>query len=102
MTPRLVTERLVLDAPRGEDVDAVFEACQDADTQRWVPLPTPYTRESAEFFVTAYCPHGIASGQYTVWALRDRATGRFEGVLEVRRDDAPGCASLGCWLAPWT
>ena len=101
MTPRLVTERLVLDAPRGEDVDAVFEACQDADTQRWVPLPTPYTRESAEFFVRSYCPHGLASGQYTVWAIRPRDGGRLIGALEVRRDDRPGSASLGCWSVPW-
>ncbi|HEV7813185.1 MAG TPA: GNAT family N-acetyltransferase, partial [Leifsonia sp.] len=66
----LRTERLVLDTPRESDVDAVFQACQDPEIRRWVPLPDPYTRESAEFFVRSYVAHGSASGSYTVWAIR--------------------------------
>lgn len=101
LTARLVTERLVLDAPAESDIPDVLEACQDAETQAWVPLPRPYTRESAEFFVRSYCPHGLASRQYTVWAVRPRSGGRLIGALEVRRDERPGSASLGCWSAPW-
>jgi RimJ/RimL family protein N-acetyltransferase len=95
----LRTERLLLDAPRESDIDAVFAACQDAELQRWVPIPSPYTHEDAEFFVRSYVPHGTSSGRYSVWALRqdDRP---LMGLVEVRKDDAPGSASLGCWLAP--
>ncbi|AGW41353.1 acetyltransferase [Leifsonia xyli subsp. cynodontis DSM 46306] len=96
----LRTARLVLDEPREVDIVAVFEACQDAQTQRWVPLPRPYTRASAEFFVRSYCPHGAASGQYLVRALREAEALPLVGVVEVRRDEAPGSASIGCWLAP--
>ena len=67
----------------------------------WVPLPSPYTRENAEFFVRSYCPHGLASRRYTVWALHRREGGRMLGALEVRRDERAGSASLGCWSAPW-
>ena len=96
----LTTPRLVLDAPRESDIPAVLVACQDAETQRWVPLPEPYTRESAEFFVRSYCPHGLASGQYSVWAFRESAEDPLIGVIEVRRDEAPGSASVGSWAAP--
>jgi RimJ/RimL family protein N-acetyltransferase len=96
----LRTPRLVLDAPRESDILAVFAACQDEQTQRWVPLPHPYTRASAEFFVRSYCPHGLAGGQYTVWAIRPAEDAPLVGVAEVRRDEAAGSASVGCWLEP--
>ncbi|MFF1633137.1 GNAT family N-acetyltransferase [Leifsonia sp. NPDC058248] len=95
---RLRTPRLVLDAPREGDIDAVFRACQDAQIHEWVPLPDPYTHESAEFFVRSYVPHGEASGAFTVWAVR-LDDDPLIGVVEVRRDRAAGSASLGCWLA---
>ncbi|MFF1878858.1 GNAT family N-acetyltransferase [Leifsonia sp. NPDC058230] len=94
----LRTVRLVLDAPRESDIDAVFHACQDPEILRWVPLPDPYTRESAEFFVRSYVSHGAASGSYTVWAIRIDDEPLI-GVVEVRRDESAGSASVGCWLA---
>lgn len=90
----------MLDAPRESDIAAVLDACLDPQTQRWVPLPDPYTRANAEFFVRSYCPHGLASGQYTVWAIRPGESEPLLGVVEVRRDEAAGSASLGCWLGP--
>jgi RimJ/RimL family protein N-acetyltransferase len=95
----LRTERLVLDTPRESDVDAVFQACQDPEIRRWVPLPDPYTRESADFFVRSYVAHGSASGSYTVWAIRIDDDPLI-GVVEVRKDQVAGSASTGCWLAP--
>ena len=96
----LRTPRFVLDAPREGDVPAVLAACQDEQIQRWVPLPHPYTLASAEFFVRSYCPHGLASGQFAVWAIRPAEDAPLLGVVEVRRDEAAGSASLGCWLEP--
>jgi RimJ/RimL family protein N-acetyltransferase len=101
LATHLVTARLVLDAPAEGDIPDVLDACQDAETRAWVPLPSPYTQESAEFFVRSYCPHGLASRRYTVWGLHLRAGGRMLGALEVRRDERAGSASLGCWSAPW-
>ena len=96
----LRTARLVLDAPREGDIAAVFEACRDPELLRWVPLPEPYTIENAEYFVRAYCPHGLASGQFTVWAIREAESSPLVGVVEVRRDETAGSASVGCWLTP--
>ena len=101
LTTRLLTSRLVLDQPGEADIPDVLDACQDAETRAWVPLPIPYTRESAEFFVRSYCPHGLASRRYTVWALHLSTGGRMLGALEVRRDERAGSASLGCWSGPW-
>lgn len=96
----LRTARLVLDQPRESDIPAVLEACSDPELLRWVPLPEPYTIENAEFFVRSYCPHGLASGRFTVWAIREGDTAPLLGAVEVRRDEAEGAASLGCWLTP--
>lgn len=96
----LTTTRLVLDAPRESDIPAVFEACQDPEIVRWIPLPDPYTLESAEFFVRSYCPHGLASGRFIVRALRESSDGPLLGVIEVRRDEAPRSATVGCWVTP--
>jgi len=101
LTARLTTRRLVLAPPTDDDIPDVLEACLDPETRAWVPLPSPYTRESAEFFVRSYCPHGLASRRYTVWALHRRPGGRMLGALEVRRDERDGSASLGCWSGPW-
>ena len=46
------TDRLTLRPYRQDDVDAVHRACQDPDTQRWLPIPSPYTRDDAVEFVT--------------------------------------------------
>lgn len=95
----LRTERLLLDAPRESDIDAVLDACQDAEVLRWIPLPKPYKREDAEFFVRDYAPHGETSGQFRVWAIRQDDQPLI-GAIELRKDDAAGSASIGCWLAP--
>ncbi len=48
----------------------------------------------------SYCPHGLASGRFTVWAVRQSDTLPLVGVVEVRRDESAGAASVGCWLTP--
>lgn len=94
----LRTARLVLDAPRESDIDAVYAACQDPLIQQWVPIASPFTRDDAEFFVRSYVPHGAASGRFAVWAYRID-DGPLLGAVEVRRDDSAGSASIGCWQA---
>jgi len=45
------TARLVLRPPRQDDVDDVHRATQDPESQRWLPVPVPYTRADAVNFV---------------------------------------------------
>ena len=44
------------------DVPAIATACSDPQTQKWLPLPQPYTEESARFFALEIAPQELASG----------------------------------------
>ncbi|MFC1407474.1 MULTISPECIES: GNAT family N-acetyltransferase, partial [Streptacidiphilus] len=54
----LETPRLILRPFTGADLDAITAACQDEAIQRWIPVPVPYTREDARFFVEEVCATG--------------------------------------------
>lgn len=98
MAVSLRTRRLVLDTPGAGDIEAVFELCQDPEIRKWLPIASPFEHSDAEFFVQSYVPHGEASNSYTTWALRRSAGTPLIGAVEVRRDEAPASASLGCWI----
>ena len=93
-----VGERVVLRRWRAEDAEAVFEACQDPEIQRWTTLPTPYEREYAVGFVTAYSDHHWSTGEGAPCALAlpegelvgSMGVVRFEGTTPV----------VGYWIAP--
>lgn len=102
MAATLHTDRLVLDTPDPGDIQAVFELCQDPQIQRWLPIASPFEHSDAQYFIDSYVPHGEASGAYTTWALRTAAGSPLIGAVEVRLDEAPASASLGCWIgAPY-
>ena len=47
----LRTARLELSIPVDTDVDAIYDACQDPDIQRYTTVPSPYGRQDAVGFV---------------------------------------------------
>jgi RimJ/RimL family protein N-acetyltransferase len=96
-TPTLETERLLLDPLTERDEDAVYRYCQDEELQRWVPVPVPYERASARFFVGTYAKDASVSPTLTLWAIR--SDGIFRGVIELRFEPL-GSATVGFWLGP--
>ena len=84
---------VVLWALEIEDADWIFEACQDADIQRWTLVPRPYLREHAESFVR----EGV--GELSTWAIVDDDA-RPIGMISIHAID-DGVASIGYWVAPW-
>jgi RimJ/RimL family protein N-acetyltransferase len=94
-TPTLETERLLLDSLTERDEDAVYRYCQDEELQRWVPVPIPYQRASARFFVGAYAKDASASPTLILWAIR--SDGILRGVIELRLEPL-GSATVGFWL----
>lgn len=76
-----------------EDADWVFEACQDAEIQRWTTVPRPYAREHAVAFVT----RGI--DEYALWVIESAGDGRPAGVISIHEIEN-GTASIGYWIAP--
>lgn len=96
-TVTLRTDRLVLRPPAADDVDAIFEACQDPEIPRWTTVPSPYTREHAEGFVDLIT-HWWTDGSQTIWGIfhGDALVG-VVGLHHITPHDTGGSAELGYW-----
>ena len=95
----LRTPRLELSLPREDDVDLIHAACQDADIQRYTPVPVPYEREHAAAFVERI-PRDWEAGQHLTWIIRE--SGRLVGTIGFYRVDGRGAGEIGYWMAPWS
>lgn len=93
----LRTARLELSRPVETDVEAIFEACQDADIQRYTTVPSPYTRQHAEAFVEKVAADW-ASAAHLTWAMRHEAG--LAGMIGLYRLDGKGTGELGYWVTP--
>lgn len=98
----LETPRLRLRPYRSEDAADVALACRDELTQRWLPLPKPYTDADALAWCTEMAPSFRASGEGIEWAAVRRADDRLIGSFGLKRTDWRGLTSeIGYWVAPW-
>ena len=92
--PILTDGTVTLRPPGEQDVDALYEACQDPEIQTWTNVPSPYRREHAVDFVTRVAHE---PGTETFLAFEgDELLGAF-GVMEIDRER--GYAELGYWVA---
>ncbi|GAB3108373.1 GNAT family N-acetyltransferase [Streptomyces calidiresistens] len=97
----LRTERFVLRPWRADDVGAVRAACADAETQRWLPLPRPYTLDDAVEWCTRTAHALRESGDGLHLAVTAADTGRLLGAIGLHRTDwRVGGAEAGWWTAP--
>ena len=82
------------------DADDVVSACQDSQTLRWLPLPRPYTRADAEWFIGTFAPTQRDSGGGVVFAIE--SAGRLAGAIDLKRANwVTKVAEVGYWVAPW-
>jgi RimJ/RimL family protein N-acetyltransferase len=78
---------------RAEDAGAVYEACQDPETQRWIQaIPRPYTEEDARAFVAGEL--GFGPLQYAV-----TENGEVVGAIGMRVNEHR-TGHIGYWCAP--
>ena len=77
MIPILQTERLVMRAPRGEDLDAWAAIMGDPDVARYV-APAPMTRDEAWRSIAASLGHWQLRG-YGAWAVERKSDGAMIG-----------------------
>jgi len=98
--PVLVAGDLLLRELVGADASEVTLTCQDGETQRWLPLPNPYTEAVALEFITRIGPAQQASGDGVIRAVeRD---GRLVGCVDLKHTDwAARATETGYWVAPW-
>lgn len=100
--PTLTGARVVLRTWRADDADAVYEACQDADIQRWTTVPVPYLHEHAVGFVGDHVPGEWAARRGAPLCIAAPADDRVLGAVGlVRVDERDLIGEIGYWIAPW-
>jgi len=79
-----------------DDADWIFEACQDAEIQKWTQIPRPYTQEHAVNFAKTL------AGDVEVWVIESNSAEKPYGVIGVHSiNPATRIADIGYWCAPW-
>ena len=82
------------------DVEDVTSACRDEITQRWLPLPAPYTTDVARSFIEEIAPRMHTSGAGLV--RRIEVAGRLCGVIDLKKTNwRVRETEIGYWVAPW-
>lgn len=84
---------------RSTDIGDVARAAGDPDIARWLPVPVPYTLESAAGYVDGIVPMEWATGTAANVAVVDAADGSLLGAVGLRLRD--GIGEVGYWTAPW-
>jgi len=98
MLTSLRSNRLTLSEPHERDIDALCEYCADQDVLRWMPLPDPFERVHAEYFVRTFVPEGRANGTRAEWALRLEPDAPLIGMVELSFEPVKS-AVIGFWIA---
>ena len=83
---------------RAEDAPAITGACQDPETQRWIPLiPVPYTEADARRYVlmTLQAWHDGTSAEF---AIVDPSTDRLLGSVGLHLGPNPRRHAIGYWI----
>lgn len=95
----LETSRLRLRPFRAGDVDAVVAAANDSLTRRWLPMPSPYTRDDAVAWCTLLAPGHRTAGRGLVRAVD--LDGALAGSIDLKRTDwLAGVTEIGYWTSP--
>jgi RimJ/RimL family protein N-acetyltransferase len=92
----LTSERLLLRTVGPHDTDAVFDAVQDPDIQRWTTIPSPYLREHAVGFTEQLVPDGWADGSMFTFGVFLPVGGELAGMLGITMR-ALGVGEIGFW-----
>ncbi|MER5727700.1 GNAT family N-acetyltransferase [Streptomyces sp. NPDC002138] len=97
----VTTERLVLRPFTPRDAPAVQAACDDELTQRWLPLPRPYTLDHARWWCAEGAPASLLSGDGVQFAAEDRESGELVGCFGLKSTHwAESTTEIGYWVAP--
>ena len=95
--PPLTDGRIRLRTLGAADEEAVFEAGQDPDIQRWVPVPVPYLRENAHDFVRNW-QDGWTNVVHGALAIADASSDRVLGAIGLSPIEHR--LSVGYWVVP--
>lgn len=92
-------DEITLRELRGSDAPLISNACNDPDTQRWLPLPSPYTLKDAMWYIEEFAKKAQTSGNGIVFAIE--AKNNFVGCIDVKRAEwLNRDCEIGYWTAP--
>ncbi len=78
-----------------DDVEWIFDACQDEAIQRWTLIPRPYSLEDAEWFIGN-------EPEYVTRVIEDSESSIPLGLVSIHDvDEVTREAPMGYWIAPW-
>lgn len=81
------------------DVPRIVAACQDRESQRWLPLPSPYTDADARAFVGSRVT-AADSGEELTFAVRGAEDGILAGAVGLSQRGYRHAADIGYWTSP--
>jgi RimJ/RimL family protein N-acetyltransferase len=78
-----------------DDVEWVFDACQDEAIQRWTLVPRPYSFEDAAWFIEN-------QPEYVTMVIEETESSMPLGLVSIHDiDEVTREAPIGYWVAPW-
>jgi RimJ/RimL family protein N-acetyltransferase len=80
------------------DASWIAEACADAETQRWLPLPSPYTEADALAYIRRN-DRVWSAGTHAPHAIVDAVSGEPLGSAELTFHE-PEVGEIGYWVRP--
>lgn len=84
---------------RDSDAPSIAIAGDDAETQKWLPLPTPYTIDDARYFIDEIAVAIQLAGTGIVFAIEQ--CNMFVGCIDVKRAEwLNGDCEIGYWTMP--
>ena len=96
----LESEGVTLRAFTDADLHDITAFCSDEETQRWLPLPSPYTVDDARWFVETFAREQMANGAGIVRAVE--LDGRRAGAFDLKKSNwRAKTTEIGYWAAPW-
>jgi RimJ/RimL family protein N-acetyltransferase len=84
---------------RESDAPSIAIAGDDPETQKWLPLPAPYTLGDAKRFIEEIAPATLKAGTGIVFAIEHE--NGFVGCIDVKRAEwLNGNCEIGYWTMP--
>lgn len=95
----LVENGVVLRGLRNSDAPKIAVAGADVETQKWLPLPRPYTLSDANRFIDEFAVATLTAGTGIVFAIEQNND--FVGCIDIKRAEwLNGNCEIGYWTMP--
>lgn len=88
---------ITLRHPDDQDVDAIYEGCQDPEVPRWTSVPSPYRREHASQWIERTRIERAEGRTHAFLAFLDGEFAASCSLMEL--DRAPHYGEIGYWVA---